>query len=148
MTSLIKRNPFDDIAALWPRDLFNRDFFGALRPDGSLGLSWSPRCDISENDKEVVVHAELPGVAPEDMSVTVKDGILTVSGEKRSEMKKENGGAYTERFFGSFERSLTLPANVDEEHIEATLKNGVLEVHLPKVEKAEPQPRKIEIHTA
>jgi HSP20 family protein len=148
MTSLMRRNPFDEIAALWPRDLFNRDFFGALKPDGSLGVGWSPRCDISETDAEVIVHAELPGVAAEDMNVTVHDGTLTVSGEKRTETKKEDGNGYTERFFGSFERRLTIPANVDEERIEANLKDGILEVHMPKVAKAEPQPRKIEVRAA
>lgn len=147
MTSLIRRNPFDDIAALWPRDLFNRDFFGALKPDGSLGLRWSPRCDISETEGEVVVHAELPGIAAEDMSVSVEDGMLSISGEKRTETKSEDGNGYTERFFGSFQRRLSIPANVDEERIEARLKDGVLEVRMPKVEKAEPEPRKIEVKT-
>jgi HSP20 family protein len=147
MTSLIRRNPFDDIAALWPRDLFNRDFFGALKPDGSLGLGWSPRCDVSETESEVIVHAELPGVAAEDMNVTVHDGMLTISGEKRTEKKVDDGG-YTERFFGSFERRLSIPAHVDEERIEAQMKDGVLEVHMPKAAKAEPQPRKIEVRAA
>ena len=146
MTSIIRRNPFEDIAALWPRDLFNRDFFSSLKSDGTVGVEWSPRCDITETEEEVLVHAELPGVDAKDMNVTVHEGVLTVSGEKRTESKEEDAGRqYTERFFGSFERRLTIPANVDDTRIDANLKDGVLEVHMPKVAKVVPEARKIEV---
>jgi HSP20 family protein len=150
MTSLTRWNPLEEIANLWPRDIFNRDFFGRVRPDGGVAVEWSPRCDMNEKDDEILVHAELPGVAAKDMHVSVKDGVLTVSGEKQTEKKEEQHGRnYTERFFGSFERRLVIPANVDEARIEATLKDGVLEVHMPKAPTPEqPAPRNIEIKSA
>ena len=136
MTGLARWSPFDitrwdpleELRSLWPRDLFGR-----LLPEGKLAVEWNPRCDVTESETEIVVHAEIPGVDPKDMEVTVRDGMLHVRGEKREEKKEEaKGRAYSERFFGSFERALAIPATVDESKIEAKLKDGVLEVHLPK----------------
>lgn len=141
MTSLIRWNPFEELQTLWPRDLFGR-----LLPEGRVAVEWSPRCDMTETDDEIVVHAELPGVDPKDMDVTVREGMLYLRGEKRTEKKEEEKGrTYSERFFGSFERALTIPANVNEEKIEAKLRDGVLEVHLPKVAPSKPAERKITI---
>lgn len=150
MSNLTRWNPIEELASLWPRDIFNRDFFGRLQPDGGVGVEWSPRCDMTEKEDEILVHAELPGVAAEDMQVSIKEGVLTVSGEKQTEKKEEEKGrSYTERFFGSFERRLVIPANVDESRIQANLKDGVLEVHMPKVAAPEkPEARKIEITSA
>lgn len=142
MTALVRRNPFDELASWWPRDLFAR--FGS----GTLAGEWSPTCDVTEDERSITVHAELPGVAAGDMDVTVSQGMLTIRGEKRIE-KEGNGNGYSERFFGSFERSLAIPANVDEANIKATLKDGVLEVLLPKSEPSPaPTPRKVEITPA
>jgi HSP20 family protein len=143
MTGLVRFNPFEDFASFWPRDWFGRA--------GNAGMlaEWSPRCDVTEKDNEVVVHAELPGVEAKDMEVRIANGLLTVRGEKRTERKEdEKGHEYSERFFGSFERTLTIPAGVDEEHIDASLKDGVLEVHLPRTAVGKPETRKIEIKTA
>ena len=84
------------------------------------------------------------------MDVSIHDGVLTVRGEKRTERKEEEKGrSYSERFFGSFERRIVLPATVDEDQIDASLKDGVLEVHLPKSTPAPPpEARKVEIKTA
>lgn len=149
MTSLMRRNPFEELTSLWPRDLFYwpRDLFSKLGPDGGLTVEWSPRCDMTEKDDEIVVHAELPGVDAKDMDVTVREGMLYIRGEKSTERKEEEKGrTYSERFFGSFERALTIPANVNEEKIEASLKEGVLEVHMPKMAPSKPAEKKIEIH--
>lgn len=141
MTSLIRWNPFEELQTLWPRELFGR-----LLPEGRLSVEWSPRCDMTEKEDEIIVHAELPGVDAEDMEVSVREGMLYVRGEKRTEKKeKENGRTYSERFFGSFERALSIPANVAEDKIEARLKDGVLEVHLPKLAPSKPAERKITI---
>jgi len=144
MTALMRRNPFDELQSLFPRELFSR--FGGSQ----LAIEWSPRCDVSETDSELIVNAELPGVAAGDMDVSLHDGVLTVRGEKRSERKdEEDGRAYSERFFGSFQRSIALPANVDEDAIQATLKDGILQVRLPKATPAPPpEARKIEIKPA
>lgn len=144
MSALIRRNPFDELTSLWPRDLLAR--LGGT----PLSMEWSPRCDVTETDDALVVHAELPGVEAKDMDVSIHDGVLTVRGEKRTERKdEEKGRSYTERFFGSFERRIVLPATVDEDQIDASLKDGVLEVHLPKSTPAPPpEARKVEIKTA
>ena len=141
MSSLIRRNPFDELASFWPRDLFAR--FGG----SPLAMEWSPRCDVTESDDAIVVHAELPGVEAKDMDVSIHEGVLAIRGEKRSERKEEKEGrSYSERFFGSFERRIALPSTVDEDRIEASLKDGVLEVRLPKTAPAPPpEARKVQI---
>lgn len=140
MTSLMRRRPFEEIISLFPRDLFGGD------KARTLAMEWSPRCDVTESDDAIIVHAELPGVDVADMEVTVAQGVLTLRGEKTSEKKEEKDNrTYHERFFGSFERSLAMPAGIDEAAIEATLKDGVLEVRLPKTEAVKPEARKIDI---
>lgn len=149
MTSLVRWNPFQwpEVPSLLSRDIFNRDFFTWLQPNGEVAVEWSPRCDMTESANEILLQAELPGVARDDIKVTVEEGFISISGEKRTEKKEEKkGGEYTERFFGSFERRLKIPAYIDESKIEAKLSDGVLEVHLPKVPApAKPEARKIPI---
>lgn len=141
MADMVRWNPFDELMSWWPRDLLAR-----LQPGGAAALPWSPRCDVKETESEIVVSAELPGVARSDMEVTVRDGLLTLRGEKRSEHTEAEGTkAYTERFFGTFERSLSIPAYVEQEAIEASLCDGVLTVRIPKRKPEEPPVRKIEI---
>lgn len=140
MTALMRRNPFEEFINLFPRDLF-----GGERAPAPVG-EWSPRCDVTETDEAIVVHAELPGVDVANMDVTVSDGVLTLRGEKTTERKEETEKrSYSERFFGSFERSITIPAGIDEAAIQATLKDGVLEVRVPKMEVVKPAARKVEI---
>jgi HSP20 family protein len=141
MTALTRWRPFDELDRLWPRDFFSR-----LLPEGGLAVEWNPRCDVTESDGEVIVHAELPGVAPEDMEVEVRDSTLYIRGEKKVERSedKEQGRTFSERFFGSFERSIAIP-NVDTEKISAEMKEGVLEVRLPRVQPVAPPSRKVEI---
>jgi len=149
MSSLARWNPFDEIASRWPRSFFGRDLLSAVQPDGTLAMEWSPRCDVAEDDAEIVVHAELPGVEAKDMEVTVHEGTLQIRGEKQTEKKsEEKGQTYTERFFGSFERRIALPSNVDTENVQAKLADGVLEVRIAKTPPVQPAARKIEIATS
>ncbi len=107
---------------------------------------WSPRADIKENVEEYVVTAELPGVPKDDIKVSVKDGVLSISGERRSE--KEEKGSKThriERFYGSFCRSFSLPEGVDENKIAADTKEGLLYVHLPKSPTAKTPSKEIRV---
>lgn len=147
MANVTRWNPFEEIAGIFPRGLFDRDWLARLRPEGGLAVEWSPRCDMTESDGQTVLHVELPGVDQKDMEVEVREGVLTVRGEKRSEKKEEEKGrVYSERFFGSFERSVTLPPDVDESKISAQLRNGVLEVRFPKAAAAsKPEAKKITI---
>jgi HSP20 family protein len=140
VANITRWNPFDDLVSFWPREWLTR-----FDPSGG-SVRWSPRCDVDETDTEIAVHAELPGVLAEDMEVRVHAGVLTIRGEKRTE-RKEAGGekGYTERFFGSFERTLSIPGTVDESSITAALKDGVLEVRLPKTKPEPPAVRTIEV---
>ena len=141
MVNLVRWNPFEELVNIWPRDLFSR-----LEPGGALAVEWNPRCDVTEAEDAIIVHAELPGVKPEDMEVTVRDSTLSVRGEKRGVRKEEaKGRSYSERFFGSFERLIPIPSSVDATRIDATLKDGVLEVRLPKVKPTIPEETKIAI---
>ncbi len=144
MANLVRWNPFEELVNLWPRDFFSR-----VEPGGSLAVEWNPRCDVSEGEDAIIIHAELPGVAAQDMEVTVLDSTLRIRGEKRGEKKEEEKGrTYSERFFGSFERTIAIPATVDASKIEATLKDGVLEVKLPRTIPVEPAEKKITIRAS
>jgi HSP20 family protein len=109
------------------------------------GSRWSPAVDVREGDDSIDLDFELPGLKPEDVTINVENGVLTVSGEKRTERKEGEEGRYhmMERSYGSFFRSFQLPQGVDETQIGAEFDNGVLSVHIPKA--ALPQPRRIEI---
>ena len=96
-----------------------------------------PAIDISEDENSVTVKAEVPGCRPEDIDISVQGNILSISGEKRhEEEKKEKGYYYAERSYGSFRRDLTLGSEVDASKIDASCKDGVLTITLPKSEKA------------
>ena len=96
-------------------------------------MRWIPAMDIEEEDDRIRLLVEVPGVKPEDVEVTVENGVLTVSGEKKVERESGSNGSRTfERRYGRFERSVRLPENVDAEHITATHDNGVLTLELPK----------------
>ena len=124
------------------------DTFG--RGGNSDGMSsWSPAVDIRETDKEMLLELELPGIKPEQVELTAENGVLTVTGEKRTERKEgdENNRYHVvERSYGSFMRSFQLPQGIDESKIEADYNNGILSIHIPKA--ALPQPHRIQIGTA
>ncbi len=111
------------------------DFFrgSALAPFGERWAAFSPRIDITENEQAFKVSAELPGVDQEDIDLTLSHNVLTIRGEKREETERQDESCYcTERSYGSFRRSISLPTEVDADQIEATYQNGVLTVTLPK----------------
>lgn len=130
--------PFQQLAEL-ERGL-DRFFGRSPRANGDEPLAaaaWEPLADISEDDKEYIVKAELPEVKKEDVKVTVDQGVLRISGERKFE-KEEKGKKYhrVERSYGSFLRAFTLPEGADTEKVAADFKDGVLVVHVPKTEKA------------
>jgi len=107
---------------------------------------WSPRVDVTELDDKFVVTAELPGLAKGDVKVEVKNGILSISGEKRSEQEKKDRNIYmSERCFGKFNRTFQLPDNVSADKIGAEFNNGVLNITLPKLEESKPKQIEIKI---
>ena len=111
------------------------------------GNSWTPAVDIKENESEIRVDVELPGLNPDDVEITAENGVLTVRGEKRIERKEgdETRFQVVERVYGSFLRTFQLPQGIDEDQIKAEFNNGVLALHIPKT--ALPQPKRIEIST-
>jgi len=115
----------------------------ALSPLMEGRFSW-PQVEVSDNDDALVVSAELPGMSDKDVQVEIANGVLTIRGEKKSERKGE-GKYFTERSYGSFERQIALD-NVQEDKAEASFKNGVLTVSLPKSEKAREGVKRIAIN--
>lgn len=106
--------------------------------------AWLPIVDVKETNAELLFNLELPGVTEDKLEITCESGVLTIGGEKET-VKKEPEGKYhiVERTFGMFRRSFQLPANVQDDKIEATMKDGVLTVKVPKMEL--PKPKKIEV---
>lgn len=120
---------------------------GSLPASSRQGkLSFAPSLDIAETEKSYHLTMELPGVSEKDVEITITDGVLTVRGEKKSEEKQEDKNWHrVERFYGSFQRSVSLPQEVDEDHIEARFKNGVLELEVPKSTQKREKTRRIEV---
>lgn len=139
-------------------DRLNRVFAGLGRP--ALGRTapaeasrealtvpeWAPVVDITETDDEFLIKAELPEVKREEVKVSVENGVLTIQGERKQE-KEEKGKKFhrVERYYGSFMRTFTVPDNVDETKVRAEFKDGVLNVHLPKTEKAKPKAIEVKV---
>ena len=125
------------------------DFFGrpaVWRRIPMMEMGWSPAVEVFEKEDKYIVKAELPGVKEEDMDVSVEGETLTIKGEKKSESEvKEDDYYRCERSYGSFYRSIALPATVDTKKIEASFEDGVLEVIIPKA--AEVKPKKITVST-
>ncbi len=115
----------------------------ALAPFGGGAFAW-PSVEVSEGDKEIAVTAELAGIDEKDIELRVEDNVLTIKGEKRTESEGA-GRQYSERYYGRFERRLALPVDVDEDRAQATFKNGVLTVTLPKTERPKDSKARIPI---
>ena len=122
-----------------------------FRKDGDKDLTkastWAPAVDITEDEKEYLIKAELPEVQKEDVKVTVENGILSITGERKFEKEvKEKKYHRIERAYGSFVRSFGLPEDADAEKVEAKFSDGVLKVHVAKTEAA--KPKQIEVKVA
>jgi HSP20 family protein len=138
---------FDDLHwGAWGRPL-TRSLFDAEPFWRETGWGGGvPAVDISEKEKEYEVTAELPGMEEKDIDVKFADGMLTIKGEKKEEKKEKKKDFYlSERRYGSFQRSFQVPEGVDTDKIEASFKNGVLTVTLPKTAEAQRQAKKIAI---
>ena len=148
--NLIRYNP-----DRWFDSVFNHSFGDFFAPTVATPAnrgtnrgpgSWAPRVEIRDNDTEIVLEAEVPGADRDSLDLEVKDGILTLKGEKKREATEEKEGVYrSERVYGSFTRQFRLPDEVDGDNIAANYVNGVLTVTLPK--KPEAAARRIEVKT-
>ncbi len=149
MTTLMRWDPFRELEEMSYR-LNRMTTRQAAKTNGKDTLTvadWVPTVDISETAGEYVIQAELPEVKKDDVNVTLEEGVLTIRGQRRQE-KDEKTTKYhrVERSYGTFVRSFTLPDQVNESEVKADFKDGVLNLHIPKSEKA--KPRAIEVNVA
>jgi HSP20 family protein len=151
MNQLTRWDPFKEFDELQNRlsTLFGRA--AARRQDGGneamTVAEWSPLVDITEDDKEYLIKAELPEVKKEDVKVTVENGVLTITGERKFE-KEEKGKKYhrVERAYGNFLRSFALPDDADANKVNAEFKDGVLTVRVTKSETAKPKQIEVKVN--
>ena len=147
--AITRWDPFRDITTL--QDRVNRLFGDSLArwsgpEEGAYG-TWMPPVEIFEKEDNLVLRAELPGIAQKDIELHVENGTLTLRGEKRRDKEvKEDQVHRGERYYGAFMRTFSLPTSVDADRIRASYKDGVLEVILPKAETA--KPKRIEIRSS
>lgn len=147
--NITRWDPFRELQDMSQRlnQIFARPFDGLGSGRELLTVAeWSPAVDVSETDNEYVVKAELPEVKKEDVKITMEDGVLTLTGERKQE-KEEKGKRYhrIERSYGSFMRSFELPDNVDTSKAKAEFKDGMLTLSLPKSEKAKSKALEIKV---
>ncbi|MBU2711970.1 Hsp20/alpha crystallin family protein [Zooshikella harenae] len=144
--SMVPWNPFSELETLLDR--YQRlSGKSTQSPSGREAMKvndWSPAVDISETAEEYLIKAELPEIRKEDVKVTVEEGVLTIQGERKYESEDKNRKHHrVERFYGSFARSFHLPEDTDTSAIRAEFADGMLNLHLPKMEK--PTSRSVEI---
>ena len=149
--AIVRWEPFRDLLSLQDRmnRLFDESYRGGARSgnadDWALGGSWAPAVDIYEQDGNIVMKAELPGVDPKAVDIRLENNTLTLRGERTLDKEvKQDSYHRVERSYGAFSRSFTLPTVVDQGSIKAEYKDGVLKLTLPKREEA--KPRQIQIN--
>ncbi|HEY5706531.1 MAG TPA: Hsp20/alpha crystallin family protein [Terrimicrobiaceae bacterium] len=135
-------SPFDRLSSL--RDLLDSAFqLASSTPNFSS--AWTPAVDVFEDDDRITVQVELAGMKKEDFDISLQDDVLTITGERKSESEEREGESFrSERFFGAFSRSITLPSPVKAEEVKATYEDGILTVALAKAEEA--KPKKIQVN--
>ena len=145
---LVKWNPFSEMNDL--RHFVNHMFGDMTTPAAVNGRglgqwNWNPVVDIYDNDESIVIKAELPGIDRKDLSIDVKDRVLTLKGERSTDKEvKEEKFYRRERAYGSFQRAFSLPVDVDADKIEATYADGLLKIEIPK--PATQKPKQITVH--
>ncbi len=147
---LLEDNPFAAMHNEMDRLLssfFDEERWPALTNGGRMVVRW----DVAETDDAVNITADLPGLTEKDIDVTIAEGVLTIKGERKAEKETEDKKKHyhrIERSYGSFERAMSLPSDVDESKISANFKNGVLELTLPKKPEAKKKAKKIQVKSA
>lgn len=151
MFTMARRNAFNDVFSLHDamNELFANSFVRApwSAPSGEGWRGFAPALDLSETNDGYKLEVAVPGLKAQDVNITVEGNVLTIGGEiKQEQTSKDDERTYhhTERYYGKFQRSITLPSRVDAQNIQASLNDGILHVELPKVEEV--KPRRIEVH--
>ena len=145
--AIVKYNPFRDLRAM--QEQMNRLLDMAWNRESGEELRegiWQPPVDIYEDENSVVIKAEVPGVDQKEIDIRIEDNTLTLRGERKhsQDVKKENYHR-VERFYGTFQRSFSLPHTIDQEHVKATCEQGVLTITLPKREEKKPKQISVEV---
>lgn len=160
--TLIRWKPTNDLASWTPmadlstdlfsmqgelNRIFDRFFNHGAADDNDLRASaWYPSVDVTERDDAYILKAELPGVSKSDVKITLKDNLLTIHGEKKKESEEKDKNYFrTERHYGTFQRTFTLPSKVRGEKIEANFIDGVLTIEIPKAEEAKPKEIEVKV---
>ncbi|MFZ3089789.1 MAG: Hsp20/alpha crystallin family protein [Nitrospirota bacterium] len=147
--SLIKWDPFRDLLSLQERmnKLFEESLSRSGKDQEDLTVGrWSPAIDVMENEQEIVIKGELPGIELKDVEVLIKDNLLTLRGERKFEKEEEKENYHRiERAYGAFQRVFTLPASVEQDKVKAKMRDGILEIRLPKAKKELPKKVEIEV---
>ena len=150
MSSMLSRRPVENFQTLRRLNSVLDEAFAGWpfqQESGSITSSWYPACDVFEDKDAVKIVAELPGVKPEDVKLSLENNLLTIRGEKKQEAEERSERIHRyERSYGSFERAFVLPSTVDGDKISAQYQNGILTILVPKAERA--RPREIPVHTA
>ncbi len=118
---------------------FELPFWSNVGRAGQLFTGWSPALDLYQSNDNVIAVVELPGMRKEDIDISLHDNTLTISGERKRESKGDENAERTERYVGTFRRSIALPTRVDANKVSATYEDGILKVTLPKAEEAKPK---------
>jgi len=119
--------------------LFELPFWSNFGRQTQLFSGWTPALDLYQNNDNLIAVVELPGMRKEDIEISLHDGMLTISGERKMETQEGDKAERSERYVGKFRRSITLPTRVDANKVSATYKDGILTVTLPKAEEAKPK---------
>jgi len=146
MMELIPWRPLREIIPIngEMEDLFDR-FFGNITSMEPAKKGWVPTVDIAETNDAIVVNAEIPGIEPENIGISLSGDILTIEGEKKQKNEEKEEKYYRmERNYGNFSRSVRIPVEIQSEKINAKYKNGTLKITLPKKEEAKPREIKVE----
>jgi HSP20 family protein len=148
MMNLVRWNPYGEISAMKNRinKMFGEPYWVTrqMNDDSNMGM-WNPAVDLYEKDEHFVIKAELPGVDKNNISIDLKDRMLTISGERSYDNEAKEENYYRrERSYGKFQRVFTLPAEVDSDKIRAEFKDGLLQVEVPKPEQQ--KPKQVTIH--
>ena len=125
--------------------LFEPPFWSGFGRSGQLFSAWSPALDLYQNADNIVAVVELPGMRREEIEISLHDGMLTISGERKREASNYAEAARTERYIGKFRRSITLPTRVDANKVSASYRDGILTVTLPKAEEAKPKQIQVKV---
>lgn len=145
---IYRHSRMQDLMDMWLDDMFESSLMARIRPFEWRTQEFGPTVDVIEREDKIIVNAEVPGMNPEDIDISMSGNAISISGEKRSETEQEmEGRRYSERSYGSFCRVIPVPPDVDRDKVEASFKHGLLTLTIPKSQTAVQRTKRIAIKT-